>query len=241
MASFGQTFDASSIEPSSGYDVLPPGKYLAQIVASEMRATKDGLGQYLYLEVDVIEGQYAGRKLFDRLNLINANADAVQIAQRTLSSICRAVGKLQVGNSEQLHLIPLIADVRVRPPKGMYGESNSVRYLPRGGQAANAPTFSSGQSASASCHGYGNACCQRTALEASGLRSQCTNTSHCIKVRPSRCTCRTLRRAVENGWRRCKARLLPSVFRSPRQISGGSRRRRRLMLPGSTAPKPRCA
>ena len=144
MASFGQTFDASSIEPSSGYDVLPPGKYLSQIVASEMRATKDGLGQYLYLEVDVIEGQYAGRKLFDRLNLVNANADAVQIAQRTLSSICRAVGKLQVSNSEQLHLIPLIADVRVRPPKGMYGESNSVRYLPRGGQAANAPTFSTG-------------------------------------------------------------------------------------------------
>ena len=24
MASFGQTFDASSVEPSSGYEVLPP-------------------------------------------------------------------------------------------------------------------------------------------------------------------------------------------------------------------------
>lgn len=139
MASFGQTFDASSIEPSNGYDVLPPGKYLAQIVASEMRVTKDGLGQYLYLEVDILDGQYAGRKLFDRLNLINANPDAVQIAQRTLSSICRAVGKLQVSNSEQLHLIPLIADVRVRPPKGMYGESNSIRYLPRNASPAPMP------------------------------------------------------------------------------------------------------
>ena len=144
MASFGQTFDASAVEPSTNYDVLPPGKYLSHIVTSEMRATKDGMGQYLYLEVDVIEGQYTGRKLFDRLNLINANPDAVQIAQRTLSSICRAVGKLQVSNSEQLHLIPLIADVRVRPPKGMYGESNSIRYLPRVGQAANAPTFNTG-------------------------------------------------------------------------------------------------
>ena len=37
MASFGQTFDASSVAPSSNYDVLPPGKYLGQIVASEMR------------------------------------------------------------------------------------------------------------------------------------------------------------------------------------------------------------
>jgi hypothetical protein len=135
MASFGQTFDASSVEPSSNYDVLPPGKYLGQIVASEMRATKDGAGQYLYLEVDILEGQYAGRKLFDRLNLVNANPDTVQIAQRTLSSICRAVGKMQVSNSEQLHLVPMTLDVRVRPPKGLYGESNSIRYLPRGGSA----------------------------------------------------------------------------------------------------------
>ncbi len=140
MASFGQTFDASAVEPSN-YDVLPPGKYLAQIIASEMRATKDGNGQYLYLELDILDSQHAGRKLFDRLNLVNANPDAVQMAQRTLSSICRAVGKLQVSNSEQLHLIPLIADVRVRPPKGMYGESNSVRYLPRTPAAANAASF----------------------------------------------------------------------------------------------------
>ena len=140
MASFGQTFDASAVEPSN-YDVLPPGKYLAQIIASEMRATKDGNGQYLYLELDILDSQHAGRKLFDRLNLVNANPDAVQMAQRTLSSICRAVGKLQVSNSEQLHLIPLIADVRVRPPKGQYGESNSIRYLPRTPGAANAASF----------------------------------------------------------------------------------------------------
>lgn len=133
MASFGQTFDASSVEPSSGYEVYPPGKYLGQIVASEMRATKDGAGQYLYLELDILEGPYAGRKLFDRLNLVNANPDTVQIAQRTLSSICRAVGKMQVSNSEQLHLVAMTLDVRVRPPKGMYGESNAIRYLPRNG------------------------------------------------------------------------------------------------------------
>ena len=104
MASFGQTFDASAVAPSTSYDVLPPGKYLGQIVASEMRPTKDGTGQYLYMEVDILEGQYAGRKLFDRLNLVNANPDTVEIAKRTLSSICRAVGKMQVSNSEQLQI-----------------------------------------------------------------------------------------------------------------------------------------
>ena len=134
MAIFAQTFDANSVEPSN-FDVFPAGKYLAQIVSSEMRPTKDGRGQYLFLELDILEGQFAGRKLFDRLNLVNDNPDTVDIATRTLSSICRATGQMQVKDSEQLHLIPLIADVRVRPPKGQYGESNSIRYLPRNAAA----------------------------------------------------------------------------------------------------------
>ncbi len=138
MAIFAQTFDANSVEPSN-FDVFPAGKYLAQIVASEMRPTKDGRGQYLFLELDILEGPFAGRKLFDRLNLVNDNPDTVDIATRTLSSICRATGQMQVKDSEQLHLIPLIADVRVRPPKGQYGESNSIRYLPRNAAAAPTP------------------------------------------------------------------------------------------------------
>ena len=135
MAIFAQTFDANAVEPSN-FDVFPAGKYLAQIVSSEMRPTKDGRGQYLFLELDILEGPFAGRKLFDRLNLVNDNPDTVDIATRTLSSICRATGQMQVKDSEQLHLIPLIADVRVRPPKGQYGESNSIRYLPRNAAAA---------------------------------------------------------------------------------------------------------
>ena len=138
MAIFAQTFDANSVEPSN-FDVFPAGKYLAQIVSSEMRPTKDGRGQYLFLELDILEGPFAGRKLFDRLNLVNDNPDTVDIATRTLSSICRATGQMQVKDSEQLHLIPLIADVRVRPPKGQYGESNSIRYLPRSAAAAPTP------------------------------------------------------------------------------------------------------
>jgi hypothetical protein len=110
--------------------VLPPGKYTVQIVNSEMRPTSNGLGQYLWLELDVLDGEHAGRKLFDRLNLVNANTQTVEIAQRTLSAICHATGKMQVTDSEQLHLIPLQADVTVQPPKNGYGETNKIRYRP---------------------------------------------------------------------------------------------------------------
>ena len=103
-----------------------------------MRPTKDGGGQYLWLELDVLEGPLAGRKLFDRLNLVNASAQTVEIAQRTLSAICHATGRLQVQDSAELHLIPMIADVTIKPPKNGYGESNKVHYLPleRGAGAA---------------------------------------------------------------------------------------------------------
>lgn len=130
MANLGN-FDASQVDPLATYEVIPPGKYLAQIVASEMRVTKDGQGQYLWLELDILDGALAGRKLFDRLNLVNNNPQTVEIAQRTLSSICHACGRMQVKDSDELHLIPIFVDVRVKPPKGEYGESNQVRYLPR--------------------------------------------------------------------------------------------------------------
>src|SRR5512134_3621341 len=130
MANLGTTFDATVIEPNKPLEPLPGGRYIAQVVQSEMRTTKDGTGRLLWLELDVLDGPYAGRKLFDRLNLVNANPTTVEIAQRTLSAICHAVGKMQVDDSEQLHLIPLIADVKVQPTKNGYDASNTLRYMP---------------------------------------------------------------------------------------------------------------
>ena len=130
MANLGATFDATGVDPVKPLEVLPPGRYPAQIVNSDMRLTKDGMGQYLNLEIDVLEGPYQGRKLFDRLNLVNANSQTVEIAQRTLSAICHATGRLQVQDSEELHLIPFMAVVQVQPPKNGYGESNKIRYQP---------------------------------------------------------------------------------------------------------------
>ena len=140
MANLGTTFDANTVDPARPFELLPPGKYVVQIVASEMRVTKDGQGQYLWLELDVLEGEHTGKKLFDRLNLVNNTASTVEFAQRTLSAICRATGRMQVQDSEELHLVPMLADVKVQPPKNGYGETNSVRYLPlERGAPASAP------------------------------------------------------------------------------------------------------
>ena len=137
MARFDAAFDASGIEPTTAYELLPAGKYSAQIVESEMRVTRNGMGQFLWLMLDILDGQHKGRKIFDQLNLVNPNPTTVEIAQRTLSAICHATGKMQVSDSEELHLIPMSIHVTVKPPKNGYGESNAIRYMmPEHGRAA---------------------------------------------------------------------------------------------------------
>jgi hypothetical protein len=115
VAKLGGTFDASSVEPNAPLEPLPPGEYIARIVQSEMRVTKAGNGQLLWLDMEVLEGALKGRHLYDQLNLINPNPTAEEIAQRTLSAICHAVGKLQVADSEELHFQPLLVRVAVKP------------------------------------------------------------------------------------------------------------------------------
>lgn len=135
MANIGD-FDANAVEPAAPRDILPAGKYLAHIIKSEMTTTKKG-GQMLELELEVIDGPMARRHFWDRLNLVNANPQATEIAQRALSAICHAVGVLRVSDSEQLHFKPMMVSVKVRPASGDFPASNEVGgYEAASGQKA---------------------------------------------------------------------------------------------------------
>jgi hypothetical protein len=150
MARFDTAFDATGIEPATAYEILPAGRYRAQVIESEMGVTKNGMGQYLWLMLDILEGPHKGRKVFDQLNLVNANPTTVEIARRALSAICHATGKLQVNDSEELHLIPMTIQVGVKPQKDGYGERNTIRYMvPEAPAQATPPKPAATQSASA--------------------------------------------------------------------------------------------
>ncbi len=99
-------FDANTVEPSEAFEALPAGWYQTIISNSEMKPTSRKDGSYLQLEMTIIEGQFAGRKLFDRLNIHNSNQVAQEIAYKTLSAICHAVGVMQLQDSAQLHGAP---------------------------------------------------------------------------------------------------------------------------------------
>lgn len=137
-------FDAQTVEPNDSFDPLPNGDYLCIITASEMKPTKAGDGAYLELEMQVLEGQYQGRKLWDRLNLNNANDTTVKIAKGTLSAICRAVGVLQPKDSCELHDLPMLVKVACKKRDDTDELTNVVKsYKKRDGAASSPVTAAS--------------------------------------------------------------------------------------------------
>jgi hypothetical protein len=119
-------FDANKVDPSTNYEPLPAGQYVAVISASEQKTTKAGDGQYLQLTFEIIEGPHQKRLLWARLNLFHPNASAREFAQRDLSAICRAVGVLTPRDSVDLHNLPLIIQVRCKKRKDTGEITNEI-------------------------------------------------------------------------------------------------------------------
>jgi Protein of unknown function (DUF669) len=107
-------FDANQVEPSTAFEAIPAGKYLAVISESEMKPTKSGSGHYLQLAFQILEGEFKNRVFWARLNLDNPNPIAVRMAQAELSAICRSVGVLAPNDSVELHNLPLVIHVRCK-------------------------------------------------------------------------------------------------------------------------------
>jgi len=119
-------FQAANVSPESQFTPVPNGDYPVVITESEMKDTKSGGGQYLQLVLEVIEGPYKGRKVWDRLNLVNSNVTAVEIGQRALSQICHAINHLNLTDTVELHGKPMVAKLVVKQSPG-YDDSNEVK------------------------------------------------------------------------------------------------------------------
>ena len=143
MAKFGPTgFDATQIDPTQMFDPVPAGKYIVHITKSEIRETKAGTGEYLWLEFEILDGDYVGRNIWTQLNIVNSNVQASEIAQRELSAICHAVGCLHPKDSIELHGTSMEISVQVKVDKsGQYGPQNVIKgYNTMNDQSASPPT-----------------------------------------------------------------------------------------------------
>jgi hypothetical protein len=106
-------------------------------VHSELKRTKkseemndQSLGQMLKLEFVVLDGLHKGKRLWSQLNIVNANPKAVEIAQKELATICRALSLVCINDSIELHDKPMTISVAIQKD-AKYGERNVIKnYRP---------------------------------------------------------------------------------------------------------------
>lgn len=107
-------------------DALPAGQYLVHIIKSEIKRNKANTGDILVFRLKVLDGPQKGRLLFVNLNISNPSDVAVQIARKELNTICSVCGITGMQDTTEVHGIPFVVKVRVKPGDAMYGPSNEI-------------------------------------------------------------------------------------------------------------------
>lgn len=102
------SFDATKVAPQKPMDPVPKGWYPVIITASDVVPTKTDPknGVRLELEVEIIDGEFKGRKAWDGINTKNKNPKAQQIGDEQLSAICHATGVFKMQDTNELHNKP---------------------------------------------------------------------------------------------------------------------------------------
>ncbi len=124
------------------YAIIPKGEYTAEIARSEIKdfywANSDATGKSLSLMFRIIDGEYAGRVIWDNPQLSNDKFDSfVSDGRKKLAQIAAAVGITQLNDSIQLHDVPMTIQVAIEvDKKGQYDDKNIIRkVLPLAGGA----------------------------------------------------------------------------------------------------------
>ena len=124
----GGMFDARTVDPSQ-FPSVPMGDYKVAIVHSEPKANNQNTGGYLQLDLQILEGQFAGIVVSDRLNIFHTNQQTVEIAYRRISAYGHVCGILQLANSAQLHNIPFVATIGPQKEQPQYMQVYAVKDL----------------------------------------------------------------------------------------------------------------
>jgi len=122
-------FNAAGVRPNVALEAIPSGIYPVIITQSTEKPTRSGNGSYIEFEMAIQGGEYAGRKVFDRLNIRNPNQTAVDIAYSTLSAICHVTGVLAMQDTQQLHGRPFCVVVIKKERDDQPGSGNMTNEV----------------------------------------------------------------------------------------------------------------
>ncbi len=126
----GPVFRPADVPPRErgDFDPLPAGWRRMMVTKTERKATKANDGEYLVIELTVPDGdEFGGRKVWDRLNLVNRNPEAVSIAKRAFADLVQAAGLVQINHPDQLIGKLIEVKLKLKPASGEWEASNECR------------------------------------------------------------------------------------------------------------------
>jgi len=132
---YGGEFDAERDDAATGFEPIPAGWYPVTIESEEIKDTAAGTGKFLHLELDVEGDNYAGRKLWPNINLVNPNPTAQEIGERELAGLCQACGLKSLKDTEELVGHTVMARVKITKGNEKYPDPDNdvTAYKPMDG------------------------------------------------------------------------------------------------------------
>lgn len=136
---FENEINLADLPQSQSYELIPAGWYTASVREAEVKMTKDGKGQYLKLQYEVVGPTHAGRKVFGNLNIRNQSQKAEEIGLEQLAQLMRAIGVSKLKDTDQLIGALLQIKISIRDAQGGYDAQNEVRGFKSVNGSAPAP------------------------------------------------------------------------------------------------------
>lgn len=133
MAQLPQSFNNNTEEEMNDFSALKAGWYPVSMVKSELKNcgpnAKDVNGKYLSFRFKILSGTGKGSMFFTNVNIINKNPAAVEMANKEMNTLRKAVGKTKALDTTELHGIPLLVKVnfvKANEEKG-YAAKNEIK------------------------------------------------------------------------------------------------------------------
>lgn len=139
MAVLGQDIlnDIRNAEDTN-FEPLPEGEYTVKVDSTELKATKNGTGQFIKTAFVVLAPKFQGRKLFHNFNIINENSEAMRIGKQQLKALMQSSGLTQeqinqFNDTDQLIGLTCNVTVGIEKGQGNYGPQNRIKRFLKAG------------------------------------------------------------------------------------------------------------
>lgn len=131
MALLDKTF-VTDDEDDAGFELIPAGTIATVVIKeSDIKTTSRGDGEYIKTVMEVMDGDYAGRKLWHNFNVVNPNEKAVQIGRGQLKRLNQILGIAELQDTTELHGQPFRVSIGIQKGTGGYDDQNTVKkFLP---------------------------------------------------------------------------------------------------------------